>query len=181
MNSLGEEILSHYETYLGEYIGADCYTNQDRQIQLLGYGVIKDSLLFATFGLSDYADSIGETMEAVLVVDDDYDSCAEVFMNAIFYAVSNKMNLARGTVISGADAIADQFSARHDKSAVYFTDVFLLPETFGSVEDKCRILVVFFISQKEADFIRQNGFEQFEDLLESKSVDVIELNRASVV
>ena len=181
MNGLGEEILSHYETYLGEYIGADCYTNQDKQIQLLGYEVIKDSLLFATLGLSNYADSIGKTMEAVLAVDDDYDSCAEVFMNTIFFAVSNKMNLVRGTVITGADAISDQFSAHHDKSAVYFTDVFLLPDAFGSVDDKCRILMAFFISQKEADFIQQNGFELFEDLLESKDVDVIDLNRASVV
>ena len=102
-------------------------------------------------------------------------------MNAIFFAVSSKMNLTHGTVISGADAIADQFSARHDKSAVYFTDVFILPDAFASVDEKCRILMAFFISQKEADFIRQNGFEQFEDLLESKDIDVIDLNRESVV
>jgi len=61
------------------------------------------------------------------------------------------------------------------------TDVFILPDAFGRIDDKCRILMAFFISQKETDFIRQNGFEQFEDLLELKSVDVIDLNRASVV
>ncbi len=35
--NLGETILDHYEKYLGEYVGADVYADEEREIQLLGF------------------------------------------------------------------------------------------------------------------------------------------------
>ncbi|MBR6102787.1 MAG: suppressor of fused domain protein [Ruminococcus sp.] len=182
MNDLGELILDHYEKYLGEYAGADIYSNGSDQIQLLGYdNTIRDCLLFATFGLSKCADKVGGCCEAILVTDSDYDSCAEVFINSVFYAVTNGLSLSHGSLITGADAVSTGFSSKHGKSAVYFTDIFLLPDDFAEIDDKCRMLMALLVSENEAEFIKTHGFTAFEDLLEENDVDVFDINRPSVV
>lgn len=35
--NLGENILDHYEKFLGDYAGADVYADQECEIQLLGF------------------------------------------------------------------------------------------------------------------------------------------------
>ena len=37
MNNMGEIILDHYQKYLGEFIGAEPYSDNEHQIQLLGH------------------------------------------------------------------------------------------------------------------------------------------------
>ena len=53
-----------------------------------------------------------------MATDSDYDQCAEIFMNAIFYVVSNKMNFGRGVLIDGIDNNFEGFSKQHNKAAV---------------------------------------------------------------
>lgn len=81
--SLGENILDHYNLFLGDYIGADVYTNNDYEIQILGFpNAIKDCLVLTSFGISKY-DSQEDCCEVILPVDDLYDECAEIFANSI--------------------------------------------------------------------------------------------------
>lgn len=39
----------------------------------------------------------------------------------------------------------------------------------------------FLVSKEESEFIKKYGSEQFEDLLEEKDVDVIEIKRKSIL
>ena len=56
MNNMGEMILDHYQKYLGEFIGAESYSDNNHQIQLVGFDrAIEICLLFATIGLSKYS------------------------------------------------------------------------------------------------------------------------------
>lgn len=182
MNDLGEAILAHYEEYLGDFIGADPYSNEDKTVQLLGFDkAVKDCLLFATLGLSNYSDDIDNCCEIIMATDDDYDNCAEVFMNSVFYVLSNQMKFGRGVLIEGADSIVEGFSKKHNMSAVYFSTVYMLPEDFSSIEDECNFYMGFFVSKQEAEYIKQYGCEKFEDLLEQNNIDVIDLNRPSVI
>ena len=182
MNNLGEKILDHYEKYLGSFIGAIPYSDNKYQIQLLGFDrAVENSLLLATLGLSKYSENINNCCEVVMAVDKDYDDCAEVFMNAVFYAVSNRMNFGRGTLIEGANNIIKDFSQKHNKTAVYFTEQYILPDGFTTIEEKCKIYLGFFVSKDEADYIKRYGSEKFEDILEQNNVDVIEINRPSVI
>lgn len=175
--SLGETILDHYEKYLGEYAGADVYADEECEIQLLGFPeTIKDCLLLATFGVSKY-----EECEVILPVDDLYDECAEIFANSIFYALSNNIKIGRGVLIEGADNIVEGFSDKCGKTALYFTEAYPLPDEFATIDNKCHIYMGFFVSKKEAEYIKVHGSEQFEDILEEKEVDVINLNRSSVL
>ena len=182
MSNLGEEILNHYESFLGNYMGVDTYSNGEHEIQLLGFDhAIENCLLFATFGFSKYSNNVNSSCEVIMAVDDDYDSCSEVFINSIFYLLSNKMEFGRGVLIEGTDSIIKDFSNRHGKVALYFTEVYALPEEFSMVNDECKMYMGFFVSKNEADYIKKYGYERFEDLLEQNECDVIELNRQSVV
>ena len=182
MNNMGEMILDHYQKYLGEFIGAEPYSDNEHQIQLLGFDkAIENCLLFATLGLSKYSESINNCCEVIMATDSDYDQCAEIFMNAIFYVVSNKMNFGRGVLIDGIDNNFEGLSKQHNKAAVYFTESYVLPENFSIIEGKCKVYMGFLVSQKEVGYVKKYGCEQFEELLEEKNVDVINIDRKSVI
>ena len=133
MNNMGEMILDHYQKYLGEFIGAEPYSDNEHQIQLLGFDkAIENSLLFATLGLSKYSESIN--------------NCCEVIM-----------------------------------AAVYFTESYVFPENFSIIEGKCKVYMGFLVSQNEVDYVKKYGCEQFEEILEEKDVDVINIDRRSVI
>ena len=116
-----------------------------------------------------------------MATDSDYDQCAEIFMNAIFYVVSNKMNFGRGVLIDDIDNIFEGFSKQHNKVAVYFTEAYVLPEKFSIIEGKCKVYMGFFVSQNEVDYVKKYGCEQFEELLEEKNVYVIHIDRKSAI
>lgn len=180
--SLGEDILNHYQLYLGEYINAEVYSDSQHNIQLLGYtNVFENCLTFASFGLSNYSDSIANSCEVVMAVDDDYDNCASVFMNALFFVMKEKMQFGRGTLIEGIEHISKEFTKLHNKSALFFTHTYIFPDNFSEVSEKCKLYMAFFVTENEAEYIRKFGCEQFEDLLEKKNCDIIDVNRASVV
>ena len=180
--SLGEMILDHYTKYLGNYAGAERYYDGNKDIQILGFpNVFKDCIVFATFGLSKYPETIKKRCEVVLAVDDKFDECAEIFANAVFYILSNKMEFGRGILIDGADGVVKGFSASNGKTALYFTEATAFPEDFLTVNNQCTIYMGFFVSEREAEYFRENGCEKFEDLLEENDVDVMSLNRESVI
>ncbi len=182
MKILGEQILDHYHYYLGDYIAADPYSDNIHQVQLMGFdNVIENCLLFATFGMSGYVAEINNCCEVVLAAECDYDKCAYTFMNAIFYALQNKMNFGRGTLVKGIENIDPEFSEKYDKTALYFTDVYILPEDFSMINNQCNVYIAFYVSKKEAQFIKDHGSEEFENVLEQSDVDVINLNRPSVI
>lgn len=180
--NVGDLLLNHYEHFLGDYIGADVYSNGEREIQILGFPkAIENSMVFTTLGLSKYSDMINNQCEIALVVDESYDECAEVFANAVFYILSNRMNFGKGILIEGAGSIDANFVEKFNKTALYFTNVFILPEDFAFVNDVCRVYMCFFVSKEEAEYIKKYGSEKFEDLLDKSDVDVIDLKRKSVL
>ena len=182
MKKLGELILNHYQYFLGDYIASDPYSDNTHQVQLMGFkDVIEDCLLFATFGMSGYAEEIKNCCEVVLATECDYDKCAEIFMNAIFYILENKMNFGKGVLIEGINNIDAEFTKKYNKTALYFTNIYILPEEFAIINNQCKIYMAFFVSEKEAQYIKEKGSEKFEDVLEQNNIDVINIDRESVI
>lgn len=180
--NVGDLLLNHYEHFLGDYIGADVYSNGEQDIQILGFPkAIENSMVFTTLGLSKHSDMINNQCEIALAVDESYDECATIFANAVFYILSNRMNFGKGILIEGAESIDPSFAEKFNKTALYFTNVFILPEDFAFVNDVCRVYMCFFVSKEEAEYIKKYGSEKFEDLLDKSDVDVIDLNRESVL
>lgn len=180
--NLGESILIHYGIFLGEYIGVDKYTSDEYTIQILGFDkTFKDCITFASFGLSNYSSLINNSCEVIMPVDDDYDNCAVVFANALFYALQEKMDFGRGTIIEGLDNIITDFSKMHNKAAIYFTESYVLPEEFSLIDNNLKMYMAFLISENELEYIHKYGCEKFENLLESAKVDIININRKSII
>lgn len=181
-NECRRVITRPLRTFLGDYIGADVYSNGEQEIQILGFPkVIENSMVFITLGVSKYYDMINNQCEIALAVDESYDECAEVLANAVFYILSNRMNFGKGILIEGVENINASFAEKYNKTALYFTNVFVLPENFAFVNDVCCIYMCLFVSKDEAEFIKKYGSEKFEDLLENSDVDVIDLKRKSVL
>ena len=182
MNDIADKILDHYEKYLGKYIGADRFEDSDFKIQLLGYDkVFENCLTFATFGLSKYSAATGERCELIMAADDDLDKCADILVKSVYCMLQNNIRIGAGFLLGGIDDIAKGFSEKHGKSELYITEAGILPEEFAYADCGCSFYMAFLISEKEADYIRQNGCDAFEELLAESEADVIDINRPSIV
>lgn len=178
---LGSKIMSHYQAFLGDYIGVTPYVSNGRIIQLLGYGkAVESSVVFASLGFSNFSNKKQHPCEIVMAVDDDYDRCAFVMANALYYAIDSHLTITRGTLIEGINEVVEGFDG-HGKTALYIADVFLFPDEFSEVNHLCDIYQAFFISNSEAEYIKAKGRDAFEALLEKAECDTIDINRPSLI
>lgn len=181
--NLGELILNHYDKYLGNYSGREIYKrdNNSPSIQLLKYeNVFEDCMTYATFGFSNFKEAIGKSCEIVMITDDCYNECEEIFANALFYIINNKIKFGRGTFIEGIEKINQEFAIVHKKSALYFTETYSFPDNFSKITDSEKMYMAFFISQQECEYIKNNGADAFEDELERMEYDIFDINRKSI-
>ena len=179
-NSIGEEILNHYEKFLGIFEERRLFRgNEDMpSIQLLQYSnIFKGCKTYVSFGLSKFSKMINNTCEAILAVDDDYQRAALILANVLFYIVENKLSFGRGTYIEGIENIDKEFADRHKKNAVYFTETYVFPDEFSDINGTAKMYLAFFISQEECNFIKNYGCEKFEENLEEYEIDIMNLNR----
>lgn len=173
-NNVGEMILNNYEKYLGDYSDVKAFSDNEHTIQYLIYdGVFKGCKTIMSFGLSKYME---DSCEVMMAVDEEADKSTRVLSNALFYIIQNRIKLVEGSFIEGIQNIDSDFSEKYDKVAVYFTFPFCVPDGFSKVGD-CNILLAFFITKEELDFLKKNGSNKFEDYLSEKECDVFELGR----
>ena len=179
MENLAKAIYDHYDKFLGEMLGADFYP--EINLQLLGFqDAVENCLTFGTMGLSLHKKELGSCCEAVLTVDEDLDESASAFVKVLTYLIGKRLPLGKGMTIGGIDRLKPAFFKQHHKSALYFTEPTMFTGAFREIEDQCRIYMAIFITPEEEDFIRRNGAEKFEHLLEEKKTDVIDLDRESI-
>ena len=179
MANLAKEIYDHYEKYLGDMLGADFYP--ETNIQLMGFqDAVEGCLTFGTMGLSLHKRELGCCCEAVLTAEEDLDVSAEIFVKVLTYIIDRNLPFHKGLTIGGIDGLNQNFYQAHHKSALYFTEPTMFTGAFREVGDSCRIYMAIFISPEEEMFIRKNGAEAFEKLLEEKKTDVICLDRDSI-
>ena len=77
MANLAKRIYDHYETYLGDMLGADFYP--EKNIQLMGFqDAVEGCLTLGTMGLSLHKKELGGCCEAVMTAEQDLDLCAEI-------------------------------------------------------------------------------------------------------
>lgn len=179
-NNMGELIMDHYEKYLGVFEERYIFKSEERMpsIQLLQYGnVFEGCKTYVTIGLSNFAYIISGVYEVVMVVDDDFEDSSTILANALFYVINNTVKLDRGTYIEGIKNINEEFSIKHNKNAVYFTEPYAFPDGFSEINKEIKMYLAFFVSEEECNYIRKNGWEKFEDYLEENNVDIMNINR----
>ncbi|EEM02903.1 MULTISPECIES: suppressor of fused domain protein [Bacillus] len=184
----GELYYDHYSKYLGEPIDREVFKNGEDMpsIQILKYeNVFEECLVFHTLGFSRYEEIVGDNVEVSMVVDGAFRSVGYILANALFYCIANRIEIGRGTAISGIESIDKSFVRKYNKSAVYFTEPFAFPEEYsyvltGNAEKDGKVLLAFFISESEYEYFLKYGTEKFEELLEENHVDPFHVSRESI-
>lgn len=179
-NNIGELIINHYEEYLGIFEEARLFKGDENMpsIQLLQYDKVFDGCkVYASLGISKFSELIQNTCEVVMIVDDDYQNTCSILANVLFYIIKNNMSFGRGTYVEGIKNINQDFSFKHNKDAIYFTEPYAFPDEFSDISKDVKMYLAFFISEKECNYIKKHGCEKFEDYLEENNVDIMDINR----
>jgi antitoxin YqcF len=183
----GDCYYDHFERYFGKPTDRQVFERdkESPSIQILAYeGVFKSCVVFCSLGLSHYSNEIGRISEVYLVVDDAFHVIPNLLANTLFYMVNEQKKIGWGLSIRGMENLQPEFSARYQKSALYFTNPFGLPAEFGQVQCSGNIGAVytcFPISAEEHDLFLKVGAHGFEDILEQRSIDPFTIARPSSV
>lgn len=131
---MGEEILNHYEKFLGIFGEYRVFKNSEDMpsIQLLQYdNVFNGCKTYVSFGMSKFSTIIKNTCESILIVDNDFQKASYIFANVLFYIIENNMSFGRGTYVTGIENIDKEFVLKHNKAAIYITETYMFPEAFS--------------------------------------------------
>src|SRR5947209_16337544 len=98
----GECYFDHYETFFSELTDRSIFEQdpESPSIQVLAYDqVFPDCRVFASLGLSHYAQELGKVGEVVVPVDDGWNDVPTLLANALFYMIQNRISLGWGIAI----------------------------------------------------------------------------------
>jgi len=185
--SLGECYLNHYEHFFGQFKERAIFRQNDQSpsIQILSYEKIFQGCMgFCTLGLTSYQEEVNRLAEIFLAVDDGWTQTPFLLAHTLFYIIQRRMTIGQGVSIGGIENIDPDFCRHYQKSALYITWPFGLPEDFTKIQcdhSAGNIFMAFYISKAEHDFFKRYGAKEFESLLENESIDVLHLLRKSAI
>lgn len=179
--------FDHYVEFFGEPVDGKRFRGfgDESLIEVYAYdGVFSGSRVFCTVGLSRFQNAIKQTAEVYTAVDDAWDMVPFLVANTLFYIIRKGIEFGWGISINGIEEINPQFAEKYKKAAVYFTLPADLPMEFNKVQCGDEIGKVYsavFLSEKEHQFVRQNGPVKFEEVMSEKGVDPFALSRSSAI
>lgn len=181
-------IIEHVEKYLGEIDQGWKDNDSDEGLQIVSFEDCPGETVttFLSLGLSNHVLNLSETktvrQELVFsVYSMTISNMVVSFLLSLCEAILNRRKaVLRGEVVPLSTDIAKRigFDAVYCSIPVFFDD------EFSSYDDSSPPTVIVWmlpIYQSEVDYIKANGWESFEDLLEEKDPDLCSLERASVV
>lgn len=140
---------------------------------------------FSTIGLSDSplffkGVEFGARVEIVGACGSSFFGFADVISTAAFCVINSNWFCAPGVIFPGVLEAHDISSTMSD---VYFANPFLWPglETIHIEGKNIAWLLAVPVSKAETDFAQKNGSEKLESLFSERSIDIFNINRASVV
>lgn len=184
INNYGELYLDHYYKYFGDWTRLSTVEDlgTGNKMQLINYErVFESCVLVNTLGISKYKEITGENVEVTLVSDKDFEGTVRMFGEIMMFAVERGLRLVRGTAISGVGNLDRNFEDKYNKSALYITDHFGLPEGYWNVGEQGKMVLAILISQEEYEYVVSEGPEKFESRLEESGGDPFEIGRKSSV
>lgn len=178
--------LQHFASYFGKPYDLERYRQEDGQaLQLAIYDqAFANYRIYASVGLADHADKLGQPGELILLVDDFGPEAKLLFVNALFFILHKKIPLTAPFAIGGLDLLQPEFVASYDKTALYFTLADGFGEGFERVQGPTGEGIVFqgiFISSAEHDFLNRQGVAAFESRFREEDEDLCSLRRTPCV
>lgn len=183
----GSCYLDHFTRFLGEFSDRSVF-EQDLHsptVQILQFdSAIEGCRSHASLGLTHYSSHLGNVAEIFCAADSAWDTVPSILANALFYMVQSRMAIGRGVAIAGIHSVNADFAGRYNKGALYITEVFGFPESFGRVAcgaHSGRVYMSFFVSDREYRFFLDKGANEFEKVLRERDVDLFDLSRSSLI
>lgn len=141
---------------------------------------------YSTIGLSEHSIALnsknGEDIrvEFIAICNSDIIEFPNILATCAFNIINDKYSCRPGTVYPN---IVNEYYNDIEMKHIYFTSPFLWDDLKSLEIDNKFItwLMAMPISDNEFDFLKTNGSDALEDLLEKNSVDVFDINRKSIV
>lgn len=186
----GECYFDHFTRYFGMPVGRETYQPNAAApvIQILKYdGVFSGCRVFCSLGATHYSAELHGIAEVLVVVDSGWDDSAFLLANVLFQLIQKPLALRPGIVVSRLEKVRPGFVAQYQKVALYFTTLgtlYTLPKEFAQVGCKGKegaLYVGYFISAAELAYWEKHEPKQFQQMLQSKHVDLLHLARPSSI
>src|SRR5262245_42818566 len=188
MKSWGDCFSDHFEKFLGPISRRSVFEidNSQPNIQILEYDdAVEGCLVFCSFGLSIYTYHIGGVFyEVFLPVDEGWEYIPKILSGTLFTIVEHKIQFGPGFYLGGLEIIDAEFVEKFGKSALYFTPPYSVPDEFKRVpcnNSLGSVIMGMFISTAENMYLRDEGSDHFETLLEKAEIDPYQLSRKSIL
>lgn len=140
---------------------------------------------YGTIGLSDSPLKWGSgEFETRIELCGAINSSTEYFPNIL---TSAAFNIIRSRIVCHPGIYMENYVKEYYPGTklphLYFTSPFIWEELKSIALDKKKVtwLLCFPISQAETEFLKREGDDKFEDLLESREVDIFDINRESAI
>jgi hypothetical protein len=189
--------MNGYVNFLEQHLGMiEQGWNTDISGEKLPFNIVKykggpfpGTVTYSTLGLSHhflkYPQSDGNLrQELFLVADSDFgeQNIPNILQLLGTEALESHLGYLRGQVIGPRGKLFKDT----DLEALYATMPVYFPRSFYEFDDgveQVPIVQVWLvpITKKEANFVLQNGWSQFEDILEEKDPDLINFKRDSII
>ncbi|MDR1063952.1 MAG: DUF2185 domain-containing protein [Azoarcus sp.] len=182
-------IVDHLEKYLGR--AESCWSNDEfKQAKIIQFKQrpCDGAITYATLGMSQtilpLSDNKYVRHELLFAAYEHYPSrdIATFLLSFSEFVLSKDQALWRGDVIGPSTPIIDGIAM----NSVYSNIPVIFDKnlsTFYESESIPPVVLIWVlpILQQEAEFIKLNGWGKFEDILETRNPDLLDLNRSSVI
>lgn len=141
-------------------------------------------MVYASLGLTHFADIVGATAEVILCSDPRDDRIPYILASCLYYLVNHQMECGWGMVVGGIENIAPMFVSETDKTSFYFGLPSILPPPVRQIvagRDRGDLFVVTPISAAEHQLFTDKGARELEAALEASRLDPFILGRPSAV
>lgn len=180
-------LIAHVEESLGKLDSGWSFEKGSNQIQVARFAnqPFEGATTYVTLGLSNNLLPMPQgrevRQELVFTAYDNFpaEQIASFMLTFCDYILSRKRALLRGDVVGPSDPIIPGVAA----NAIYAAIPVVFNERFHTYNDSSPPTVMVWLLPlvgEEASFVKQNGWNQFEDLLEAEDPDLWDLNRPAI-
>jgi len=171
----------HLARYFGKPFDCETFRADNATLQVVTFDrPYKNYRIFASLGMSEYADEVHDIGEVIVVADDAWKDIPYLLVNALFFMKSRRIALGSRVAVAGVETLHPDFAVRYDKTALYITVADGFPAGFERIQWGDQIGVVYqgtFVSEAEYEFIMRKGGEAFEERFRTQDADLCSLRR----
>lgn len=176
---------AHFQNYLGKPYDIQAYRTGDGTLRLATYDqAYREFRVYASLGLADLLPAGADLGEVITVADDFGPDVPFLFTNALIFLLHHEIPLGSRFTVGGIEALRPNFADFFDKAALYFMPAEGFREGFAELScgaDAGKVYQAVFVSEEEAEYIRDKGGEAFEGRVKAQNADVCRLRRLSCV